>query len=76
MRAPLTVGPEDTAQIPDLVGEYRRRQPEQSVLYTVIRTNYRSFLSSCEEEDRSLPVFVRREFEKSLVSARAVWGVG
>jgi hypothetical protein len=49
-----------------LVGEYRRRRPEQTVLYRVVQENYRTFAALCEEEERPLPMFVRREFEKYL----------
>lgn len=52
--------------LPGLVGEYRRRRPEQTVLYRVIQENYQTFASLCEEEDQPLPAFIRREFEKYL----------
>ena len=52
------------------LGVYRRRQPEETVLYQSIQENYRSFLAVCEEQDRVLPAFVRREFEKYLACGR------
>jgi hypothetical protein len=45
---------------------YRRRHPEKTVLYQVIREHYLSFLAVCEQEERPLPRFVRREFEGFL----------
>ncbi|MBI4867382.1 MAG: transposase zinc-binding domain-containing protein [Candidatus Wallbacteria bacterium] len=51
---------------PKLLGEYQRRQPEQTVLYQCVQENYRSFVALYEEQDRALPAFVRREFEKYL----------
>ena len=49
-----------------LVGEYRRRRPEESALYRVVQEHYQTFVALCEEEERPLPAFVRREFEKYL----------
>jgi hypothetical protein len=45
---------------------YRRRKPEQSVLYEVIRRHYATFLASVSDSDRTLPGFVRREIEKYM----------
>ena len=46
--------------------EYARRQPEQSVLHHVVREHLPDFLLRVEEQERSLPRFVRREFEGYL----------
>ena len=48
------------------MGEYRRREPERTVLYRIIQENYRTFASLCEDEGHPLPRFVRKEFEKYL----------
>lgn len=45
---------------------YRRRQPENAVLYEVIRRHYNTFKASIDVADRSLPSFVEREFAKYL----------
>ena len=55
---------------PKLLEEYRRRCPEQTVLYQCVQENYRSFVALYEEQDRVLPAFVRREFEKYLACGR------
>lgn len=66
MQAPDMASGDVLPDLPGLVGEYRRRQPEQTVLYRVVQENYRTFASLCEEEDRPLPAFIRREFEKYM----------
>ena len=45
---------------------YRRRHPEKTALYQVVQEHYRTFLEVCEEGERPLPAFVRREFEGFL----------
>jgi len=66
MHAPQFVEPEAFPDLPLLAKEYKRRRPEDTVLYHVIQEHYRSFVAACEEEDRPLPGFVRREFERYL----------
>ena len=66
MEAPQLVEPEAFANLPELFREYRRRKPQDTVLYKVVQENYRTYASSCEAQDRPLPAFVRREFEKYL----------
>lgn len=66
MEAPHVVDGNAFADLPKLVGEYHRRQPQDSVLYQVIEENYQPFLSLCEEEERPMPAFVRKEFERYL----------
>ena len=66
MQPPVMAHGEELAGISGLVGEYRRRQPERTVLYQVVQEHYRTIARLCEEEDRPLPAFVRREFEKYL----------
>ena len=46
--------------------DYQRRRPQDTVLYRVVQKNYRSFVAVCEEADRPLPRFVRKEFEEYL----------
>ena len=74
MEAPQVVDANMLPNLPRLVGEYRRREPEKTVLYQVIQENYLTFASNCEAEDRPLPVFVRREFEKYLACGRLCEG--
>ncbi len=45
---------------------YRRRRPEQSVLYGVVAEHLETFLAEIESEGRSLPGFVIGEFRKFL----------
>ena len=66
MQPPVIAGGEEITGISVLAGEYQRRQPERTVLYRVVQEHYRTYASLCEEEDRALPAFVRREFEKYL----------
>ena len=44
-------------------GEYRRRDPEKTVLYQVVRENLNTFLEYADArsaDGRSLPVYVRQ----------------
>src|SRR5271170_1210962 len=66
MEAPLLVEPGAFANLPELFREYRRRKPQDTVLYKVVQENYRTYAHLCEAQDRPLPAFVRREFEKYL----------
>ena len=47
---------------------YRRRKPEESVLYRVIQENLSTFLERAAGwgEGRGLPTYVRQEFERYL----------
>jgi hypothetical protein len=74
MEAPLLVEPEAIEDLPKLIGEYRRREPEKTVLYQVIQESYETFVSQNEAADRPLPVFVRREFEKFLACGQLCEG--
>ena len=52
-----------------VVGEYRRREPEKTVLYEVVRENLNSFLEYADSrsgEGRSLPTYVRNAFRRYL----------
>jgi hypothetical protein len=66
MEAPQVVAPDVLPDLPKLVGEYRRRRPQDTTLYRVVQENYRSFVALCDEEDRPLPAFVLKEFERYL----------
>ena len=46
--------------------EYARHQPEKTLLYQVIDTYYPEFLSHLSESDKTLPVYVQKEFEAYL----------
>ena len=45
---------------------YNRHEPEGTVLYDTIRTHYLSFLAELDAADRTLPMFIEREFHKFL----------
>ena len=50
-------------------GVYRRREPEKTVLYEVVRENLNTFLEyadSRSSDGRSLPVYVRNSFRRYL----------
>jgi len=46
--------------------EYERHKPEQSLLYQTIQRYWSSFVAHCEEQNRPVPAFVKREFEAFL----------
>ena len=43
-------------------GAYRRRQPEGTVLYEVVRDNLATLLAEASEVGRGLPGYVERDF--------------
>ena len=50
-------------------GSYRRREPEKTVLYQVVRENLNTFLEYADSrsaEGRSLPAYVRNAFRRYL----------
>ena len=53
---------------------YERHRPEQTLLYQIIEQHYPSFLAHLEQQDRSLPVYVQREFESYLKCGRLEHG--
>jgi hypothetical protein len=48
---------------PGAPGRYERHRPEQTLLYQIIAQHYPAFLARLAAEGRTLPLFVRREFE-------------
>jgi hypothetical protein len=44
-------------------GHYQRHRPDQTLLYRVIAQHYPAFLARLDAEGRTLPLFVRLEFE-------------
>jgi hypothetical protein len=44
--------------------QYSRHRPEETLLYRVIDDYYPDFLAQIEAQGRTLPRFVRREFEE------------
>ena len=49
---------------------YRRHRPEETVLYDVVEQHADAFFEGQEERGRSLPRFVREEFEAYLTCGR------
>lgn len=45
-------------------GEFRRRQPEGTVLYAAVRDNLATLLAEASEGGRGLPRYVEREFAR------------
>jgi ribosomal protein S27E len=54
--------------------QYARHRPEETLLYQIIDDNYADCLARFEAEGRSLPRFVRREFEDYLKCGRLEHG--
>jgi hypothetical protein len=50
--------------------QYARHRPEETLLYRIVDDYYPDFLARLEAEGRSLPWFVRREFEDYLKCGR------
>ena len=42
---------------------YARHQPETTLLYQLVERHYPDFLVALSERDRSLPLYVEKEFE-------------
>jgi len=45
---------------------YRRREPEKSLLYETVRGDLKTFLAEIEQDGSGLPRFVVAEFERYL----------
>ena len=45
---------------------YARHVPERTLLYALVQAHYPDFIARLEAEDRSLPAYVREEFEAFL----------
>ena len=45
---------------------YARHVPERTLLYALVQAHYPDFLARLEAEERSLPAYVREEFEAFL----------
>ncbi|WP_200820830.1 transposase zinc-binding domain-containing protein, partial [Pseudobacteriovorax antillogorgiicola] len=52
----------------DSFSEYKRRDPESTILYQVLQQNMDQFFQTVDSnpDQNSLPYFVRKEFEKFL----------
>lgn len=50
----------------DLTGEYRPREPEQSLVYRVLQENLETYLARQKEKGRDVPKFVERELRGVL----------
>ena len=45
---------------------YRRRRPEETLLYRVVKNHYETFVAHLEQEGESLPGYVESAFEAFL----------
>ena len=63
----------DSAPVPGSV-RYRRRRPEQTLLYQLVEQYYPVFAERLRREGRCLPVFVHREFDDYLKCGRLEHG--
>ena len=53
---------------------YSRQRPEQTLLYQLIERHYPAFIAQLAEQGRTLPPYVRREFEDFLKCGRLECG--
>ena len=53
---------------------YSRQRPEQTLLYQLIERHYPAFIAQLAEQGRTLPGYVRREFEDFLRCGRLECG--
>ena len=58
----------------DAAPGYERHRPEETLLYQIIEQHYPRFLSELEAQGRSLPGYVRDEFEAFLECGRLEHG--
>jgi hypothetical protein len=56
------------------VPAYRRRTPEDTLLYQVIQEEFATFQAQASQEGRCLPLFVRDEFHKYLECGQLACG--
>jgi ribosomal protein S27E len=59
---------------PPFGASYARHRPEETLLYQVIDDNYVDFKAQLEAQGRTLPKFVRQEFEDYLKCGRIEHG--
>jgi len=55
-----------SAGAPGAIGRYRRREPENTVLYQVVREQLETFLARREERGHPVPRFIERELRAFL----------
>jgi hypothetical protein len=62
--------------LPNQVGgrRYRQHRPEATLLYQLVEQHYPDFAELMRLQDRSLPAFVKREFEDFLKCGRLEYG--
>jgi len=54
--------------------EYKRHQPQQTLLYQIVEQHYPEFLSHLSASDKTLPQYVQSEFEEYLKCGRLEYG--
>ena len=71
--APLVSNPPNLRNCRE-VGAYRRRRPEERVLYRVVQQQLETFLARAQARDRPVPRFVERdEAERAEPIAEYAW---
>ena len=50
----------------ELEGKYKKRRPEETVLYQAVASNYRTFEATAAASGKSLPKHITQEFEAFL----------
>ena len=53
---------------------YERHRPEQTLLYQIIEQHYPNFLGHLEQQGRTFPIYVQKEFEDYLKCGRLEHG--
>jgi hypothetical protein len=53
-------------QVEGRARKYRRRRPEETVLYEAARENLATLLAEASEEGRGLPRYVERDFARYM----------
>lgn len=56
------------------VSRYRRHRPERTLLYRIVAQYYPALVELLADQDKTLPAYVRREFEDYLRCGRLKHG--
>ncbi|MBL4818884.1 MAG: transposase, partial [Deltaproteobacteria bacterium] len=57
---------EPELQVANSLGSYARHQPEKTLLYQTVQNHMAAFFAHCEASERSVPSFIKEEFDAFL----------
>ena len=57
---------EPELQVADSLRGYARHQPEKTLLYQTVQNHMAAFFAQCEAFERSVPAFIKEEFDTFL----------